>query len=71
MPEMDLKQLGFTYNTCGPFTKNKKKSKIKKNKKQEKQNIFTEINLIKLVSNMIQAYGDFKIQQEEQLLIKF
>ena len=71
MPEMDLKQPGFTYNTCGPFTQNKKKSKIKKNKKQEKQNIFTEINLIKLVSNMIQAYGDFKIQQEEQLLIKF
>ena len=53
MLEIDLKQPGFTYNTCGPFTKNKKKSKIKKNKKQEKQNIFTEINLIKLVSNMI------------------
>ena len=24
MPEMHLKQLGFTYSTCGPFTKNKK-----------------------------------------------
>ena len=23
MPEMDLKQPGFTYKTCGPFTKNK------------------------------------------------
>ena len=23
MPEMDLRQLGFTYNACGPFTKNK------------------------------------------------
>ena len=23
MPEMHLKQLGFTYSTCGPFTKNK------------------------------------------------
>ena len=23
MPEMDLKQLGFTYIACGPFTKNK------------------------------------------------
>ena len=23
MPEMHLKQLGFTYNACGPFTKNK------------------------------------------------
>ena len=24
MPEMHLKQPGFTYSTCGPFTKNKK-----------------------------------------------
>ena len=23
MPEMDLKQLGFTYSACGAFTKNK------------------------------------------------
>ena len=23
MPEMHLKQPGFTYNACGPFTKNK------------------------------------------------
>ena len=23
MPEMHLKQLGFTYSACGPFTKNK------------------------------------------------
>ena len=23
MPEMHLKQLGFTYGVCGPFTKNK------------------------------------------------
>ena len=25
MPEMHLKQPGFTYNACGPFTKNKEK----------------------------------------------
>ena len=25
MPEMHLKQPGFTYSACGPFTKNKKK----------------------------------------------
>ena len=24
MPEMDLRQLGFTYRACGQFTKNKK-----------------------------------------------
>ena len=23
LPEMHLKQLGFTYSVCGPFTKNK------------------------------------------------
>ena len=23
MPEMHLKQLGFTYSACGPFTRNK------------------------------------------------
>ena len=25
MPEMDLKQLAFTYSACGPFTRNKKR----------------------------------------------
>ena len=25
MPEMDLKQPGFTYSACGPFTKSKER----------------------------------------------
>ena len=25
MPEMHLRQLGFTYSTCGPFTENKER----------------------------------------------
>ena len=25
MPEVHLKQLGFTYSTCGPFTKHKER----------------------------------------------
>ena len=25
MPEMHLKQPGFTYSACGPFTKNKER----------------------------------------------
>ena len=25
MPEMHLRQLGFTYSACGPFTKNKQR----------------------------------------------
>ena len=27
MPEMHLKQLGFTYSACGPFIKNKRKNR--------------------------------------------
>ena len=49
MPKMHLKQPGFTYNACGPFTKNKE---FKNLKKQEIQAIFTKINL-RLVFNMI------------------
>ena len=51
MPEMHLKQPGFTYSACGPFTKNKER--IKNLKKQEIQAIFIKMNLIRLVFNMI------------------
>ena len=42
MPEIHLKQPWFTYGVCGPFTKNKKR--ILNLKKQEIQDIFTEMN---------------------------
>ena len=51
MPEMCLKQPEFTYSACGPFTKNKKR--IQNLKKQETQAIFTKMNLINLVFNMM------------------
>ena len=41
MPEMHLKQPGFTYRACGPFIKNKESKNLKK---QEIQDIFTEMN---------------------------
>ena len=41
MPEMHLKQPGFTYSACGPFTKNKER--IQKFE-QEIQTIFTKMN---------------------------
>ena len=46
MPKMHLKQPRFSYSACGPFTKNKEslKSKLKSLKKQEIQDIFTEMN---------------------------
>ena len=41
MPEMHLRQPGFTYSACGPFTKNKE---FKNLKKQEIQATFTKMN---------------------------
>ena len=51
MPEMHLKQPGFTYNACGPFTKNK----------QEIQITSTKITLIKLALNIIWLMANIKI----------
>ena len=42
MPEMHLRQPGFTYSTFGPFTKNKKE--FKNLKKLEILVIFTKMN---------------------------
>ena len=39
--EMRLKQPGFTYSACGPFTKSK--VRIKHLKKQETQDIFIKM----------------------------
>ena len=49
--EVYIKQPEFTYNACGPFTKNK--GKYKQLKKQQIQDVFTKTNLIKFVLNMI------------------
>ena len=62
MNEMHLKQSKFTYSGWEPF---------KNLEKQEIQDIFTKMNLILLVFKMIQLMKILKIQQEEQLLIKF
>ena len=50
MAEMLLKQPGFTYSACEPFTKTKKE--FKNLKKREIQTIFTKRNLITFVFNM-------------------
>ena len=41
-PAMHLRQPGFTYGACGPFTKNK--ARIKNSNKQEIQDIFIKMN---------------------------
>ena len=58
MPEMHLKQPGFTYNVCGPFARNKQR--IKNLCKHKIQIIFTRMNWIKLVCNMIWLMANTK-----------
>ena len=53
IPEMHLKQLGFTYSPCGPFTKNKERIENWKLCRPEIQTLFIKMNLIKHVFNMI------------------
>ena len=43
MPEIHLKQPGFTYSACGPITKNRE---LKNVCILEIQTLFTEMNLI-------------------------
>ena len=56
---MHLKQPGFTYSACGPFTKNKER--IQKFKETGVQAIFIKMNLIRLVFNMIWLMEILKI----------
>ena len=69
MPEMHLKQPGFTYSACGPFTKNKER--IQKFKETGDTSYIYEMNLIKRAFSLVWLMEILKIQQEEQLPIKF
>ena len=60
MPGMHLKQPGFTYSACGPFTKNKER--IEKFMQTGNTVLFIKMNLIKLVFNMIWLMENLKIQ---------
>ena len=53
MPEMRLKQPGFAYSACGPFTKNKERIESWSLCRLGIQILFTKTNLIKLVFSMI------------------
>ena len=59
MPEMHLKQPGFTYSACGPFTKSKQR--IEKFTQMEIQILFIKMNLMRLVFNMIWFMANQKI----------
>ena len=68
MPEMHLKQLGFTYSACGKFIKNKER---KQKFKETRDSRFIKMSLLKVAFDMILLIEILKIQQEEQLQIKF
>ena len=46
MPEMHLRQRGFTYSACGPFTKNKERIQ-----KFKEKLVFNMTWLIKILKN--------------------
>ena len=58
MPEMHLRQPGFTYSACGPFTKNKER--IQKFKETGDTNYIYKNELDKACFQHDMAYGDFK-----------
>ena len=59
MPDMHLKQRGFTYSACGPFTKNKAKI-LKKFKETGDTSYIYKNELDKACFQHDMAYGDFK-----------
>ena len=68
MLEMHLKQPGFTYSACAPFTKDKER--IEKFKETGDTKYIFKYELGKACFQHDMAYGDFKNLEEEQLLIK-
>ena len=58
MLEMNLKQPGFTYSACGPFTKNKKR--VQKFKETGDRNHIYKNELNKACFKDDMAYRDFK-----------
>ena len=58
MPEMHLKQPGFTYSACGSFTKNKERIQIFKETGDTNYIYKDEMNKACFQHDM--AYGDFK-----------
>ena len=69
IPEMHLRQPGFTYSACGPFTKNKER--IQKLKKTGDSRYIYKNELDKASFQHDMAYGDFKDLTKRKLLIRF
>ena len=69
MPEMHLKQSGFTYSSQGPFTKNKER--VQKFKQIEDSRYTYKNSLDKACFQHDMAYRDFKDSAKKQPQIKF
>ena len=69
MPEMHLKQPGFTYSACGPFTKNKER--IQKFKETGNTSYIYKNELDKACFQHDMAYGDFKDLARKRASDKF
>ena len=65
MPEMHLKQPGFTYSACGPFTKNKEG--IQRFEETGDTNYIYRNELDKACFQHDMAYGDFKDLKRRRL----
>ena len=69
MPEMHLRQPGFTYGACGPSTKSKER--MQKFKQTGDSRYIYKNELDKACFQHDMAYGGFKDSKKEQLWIKF
>ena len=58
MPEMHLREPGYTYSACGPFTKNEER--MEKCKETEDSRYIYQNELDKACFQHDMAYGDFK-----------
>ena len=58
IPEMHLRQPGFSYSACGPFTKNKKRTQKFKETGDSRYTCQNELDKACFQHDM--AYGDFK-----------
>ena len=67
--EMHLKQPGFTYSACGPFTKNKER--IQKFKETGDTSYFYKNELDKACFQHDMANGDFKDLKRRTAYVKF
>ena len=69
MPEMYLKQPGFTYSACGSFTKNKERNK--KFMQMGNKILFTKTNLVKLVFNIIWLWQNKRLSKQNSIRQSF